>query len=132
MAADPDRPGAGRWVPPDADVMQLRAAAQDCRGCELWHDATQVVFGEGPERVRLMLVGEQPGDREDLVGEPFVGPAGKLLDRVGAERGVPLTLGERVAVVTTHPSALLRMQDESERQAAFDSMVADLTVAASR
>jgi DNA polymerase len=66
-------------VPGTRHVAALREAAQDCRGCELWRDATQTVFGEGPAPARLMLVGEQPGDKEDLAGEPFVGPAGRVL-----------------------------------------------------
>jgi uracil-DNA glycosylase family protein len=79
MAHDVDRPGAEQWVPEDAGLDELRHAAEDCRGCELWRDATQVVFSKGRPGARLMLVGEQPGDREDLEGEPFVGPAGRLL-----------------------------------------------------
>ena len=59
----------------------LRQAAAGCRACELWEPATQTVFGEGPETARIVFVGEQPGDQEDRAGEPFVGPAGKLLDR---------------------------------------------------
>src|SRR5207248_2574983 len=58
----------------------LRRAVRDCRGCDLWRNATQAVFGEGLARARVMLVGEQPGDREDLAGHPFVGPAGRVLD----------------------------------------------------
>ncbi|WP_324011853.1 UdgX family uracil-DNA binding protein [Microbacterium sp. JZ37] len=77
--ADIDRPGAGEWVPEGADLDGLRQAAETCRGCELWEDATQVVFSRGSAAARLMLVGEQPGDREDLEGEPFVGPAGRVL-----------------------------------------------------
>ena len=193
-------------MPASADIPQLRTAAQDCRGCELWQDATQVVFGEGPENARLILVGEQPGDREDLSGEPFVGPAGRLLDRamsaagierdgvyvtnsvkhfrfeqrgkrrihaspqvghitachpwidaeidavdpavivclgataaravmgrtvrIGAERGRPLPLLERTVVITVHPSSLLRLQDDAERDAAFEQFVSDLVAAA--
>ncbi len=179
---------------------------QGCRGCELWRDATQAVFGDGPADVRLMLVGEQPGDREDLAGEPFVGPAGGILDRaleaagidrdqvyltnavkhfrfeergkrrihrkpdvphieachpwldaeleridpavvvclgataaravlgravkIGEERGAPLGLGDRVAVVTVHPSSILRLRDRAGRDAALDGLVDDLRVAA--
>ena len=76
---DPDRPGAGAWLPATDDIEGLREAAQSCRGCELWREATQTVFGDGSAPAELMLVGEQPGDREDLAGEPFVGPAGHVL-----------------------------------------------------
>jgi uracil-DNA glycosylase family protein len=79
MADDEERPGAEQWVPAGADIAALREAAHDCRGCELYRDATQVVFSQGSARARILLVGEQPGDHEDLEGKPFVGPAGKLL-----------------------------------------------------
>ena len=203
---DRDRPGAERWVPDGAGLDALREAVQGCRGCELWQRATQAVFGEGRPRARLMLVGEQPGDREDREGEPFVGPAGRILaealvaaglDRddvyvtnavkhfrfeergkrrihkrpdvghinacrpwleaeldavdpavivclgataaravlgrpvtIGAERGIPIPAGDRVAVVTIHPSAVLRLRDTSERQAAIAGLVSDLKTAA--
>ncbi len=71
-----------------ADVDTLRRLAAGCHGCDLWARATQTVFGEGDPRSRVMLVGEQPGDQEDLSGHPFVGPAGKVLDRALAEAGV--------------------------------------------
>jgi DNA polymerase len=81
--------GAGKWVPDTPrSVEELRGAAQACEGCELYRDATQVVMGDGREDARLVLVGEQPGDKEDLVGEPFVGPAGRLLDKALAEAGL--------------------------------------------
>ncbi|MGN6575551.1 MAG: UdgX family uracil-DNA binding protein [Nocardioides sp.] len=73
-------PGAERWVPGRLSLRALREAAQECQGCELYRDATQAVVGEGPLSAPLVVVGEQPGDREDLAGEPFVGPAGRLLD----------------------------------------------------
>jgi DNA polymerase len=66
----------------------MRAAVQDCRACELYKGTTQAVPGEGPAKAKAMLVGEQPGDREDLEGHPFVGPAGALLDRALAEAGI--------------------------------------------
>jgi uracil-DNA glycosylase family protein len=197
---------AGPWLPERADVPSLRAAAAACRGCELWEDATQVVFSSGPGDAALALVGEQPGDQEDRHGEPFVGPAGRLLDtalreagvdreqvyltnavkhfrhttrgkrrlhqkpelrhlvacrpwldaelatvrpkvvvalgatagravlgravRVGAERG--RLLEEPPApptVLTTHPSALLRLRDRDERAAGLDALAADLALA---
>jgi uracil-DNA glycosylase len=83
-----ERPGAQEWVPDRLTISALRSAAQDCRGCELYQDATQAVIGEGPVDAPLMALGEQPGDKEDLAGEPFVGPAGKLLDRALAEAGL--------------------------------------------
>jgi DNA polymerase len=68
-------------LPPRPSVTALRRAAAGCRACPLWEGATQTVFGEGPARARMVLVGEQPGDREDLEGHPFVGPAGRELQR---------------------------------------------------
>jgi len=69
-------------------VAELRATAADCTACALYRTATQTVFGEGPEGSLVMLIGEQPGDAEDIAGHPFVGPAGKLLDRCLAEAGI--------------------------------------------
>jgi uracil-DNA glycosylase family protein len=89
-ADQPERPGAEHWVPDDADVADLRSAAEGCRGCELWAPATQVVFSQGSQHARMMMVGEQPGDKEDVQGEPFVGPAGALLRRAIDEAGIEL------------------------------------------
>jgi uracil-DNA glycosylase len=72
----------------DATIDALREAAAGCTACPLYRNATQTVFGEGPQGAVVMLVGEQPGDTEDLAGHPFVGPAGKLLDRCLAEAGI--------------------------------------------
>lgn len=83
-----ERPGADEWVPPNPSLDDLRRAAPGCRGCELHRDATQVVFSTGPARARIMLVGEQPGDREDREGVPFVGPAGVLLGRALEAAGI--------------------------------------------
>ena len=69
-------------------IAELRDAAEQCTACDLYRNATQTVFGEGPEAARVMFVGEQPGDAEDLAGHPFVGPAGKLLDRCLVEAGI--------------------------------------------
>jgi probable DNA metabolism protein len=74
--------------PSDDDIESLREQAAGCRACPLWKDATQTVFGEGPQHAQVMLVGEQPGDKEDLAGKPFVGPAGQMLDRALQEAGV--------------------------------------------
>ncbi|RZS64468.1 DNA polymerase [Agromyces ramosus] len=214
MGDEVERPGAAEWVPEGAPVDELRVAAHDCRGCELWRDATQEVFSTGRQGAPLMLVGEQPGDREDLAGEPFVGPAGRLLAgavdaagigrdrvyltnavkhfrfrmrgkrrihekpavahivacrpwleaefdavgpavivalgataarsvlgrtvRIGEVRGrvLPPDTADRPStlpapvVVTTHPSALLRIEDAAERAAAFEALVDDLRTAA--
>ncbi|WP_433118796.1 UdgX family uracil-DNA binding protein [Micromonospora sp. CA-246542] len=82
-------PGAQRFIPPDADTIDgLRAASGGCRGCELYRDATQTVFGRGDESARVVLVGEQPGDMEDQKGLPFVGPAGRLLRRAVDDAGL--------------------------------------------
>jgi uracil-DNA glycosylase family protein len=72
---------AEEFLPPRRSLTALRSAAAGCRGCHLHADATQTVFGEGLKRSRVMLVGEMPGDREDLAGHPFVGPAGRELDK---------------------------------------------------
>ncbi|MFC3073283.1 UdgX family uracil-DNA binding protein [Shinella pollutisoli] len=69
-------------------LEQMRAEAAECRRCDLYRDATQVVFGEGSEDARVLLVGEQPGDREDMLGRPFVGPAGRFLDACLEEAGI--------------------------------------------
>lgn len=71
--------GAGEFVPAEADLPTLKQAAASCRGCELYKNASQTVFGEGDQGAKIMLVGEIPGDREDREGRPFVGPAGRLL-----------------------------------------------------
>jgi DNA polymerase len=86
-----DVPSALPFIPREHNLSAFREAAKGCRGCDLWKRATQTVFGEGERRAVAMLVGEQPGNDEDLAGRPFVGPAGKILDRaleaVGVDRG---------------------------------------------
>jgi DNA polymerase len=79
---------AAPYVPPAISLAQLREAAAGCRGCDLYCRATQTVFGEGPGNARLVFVGEQPGDQEDLAGRPFVGPAGQVFDEALAEVGI--------------------------------------------
>jgi uracil-DNA glycosylase family protein len=188
---------------------ELREAAAGCRACDLWKSGTQTVFGEGKPRAELMLVGEQPGDREDIEGRPFVGPAGKLLDqaleRAGIERDnvyitnvvkhfkwkprgkrrihqkpnaeeinacrpwldaelesvkprVLVCLGATAAqallgrtfrvsrqrgqfvesplaplvTATVHPSSILRVEDDDERQEAMDELVGDLAKVAAK
>src|ERR1044071_6447661 len=188
-------------------LSALRKAENDCHRCPLYRTATQAVPGEGPSHAKVMLVGEQPGDKEDLAGKPFVGPAGRVLDQALADAGIPrnetfvtnavkhfkfeprgkrrlhkkpnayeierckwwfeqeraivkpelivalgatgaravmgraVTIGKlrgqalsfddgtRV-VITIHPSALLRMQDDAERHAAYAAFVKDLKIAA--
>jgi len=198
--------GAAAWVPVGGGINELAGAVHACRGCELWRPATQAVFGAGASPAALMLVGEQPGDREDLAGEPFVGPAGGVLDRalaaagigsetiyltnavkhfrfeergkrrihktpavghvtacapwldaeldavnpavvvclgataaravfgrtaaVGRERGRLQSARGRRAMITAHPSGILRIREPGERAQAFDSLVADLRAAA--
>src|SRR5690242_16248444 len=83
-----DYPGAGPWVPKRLSLSAIRTSAQACEGCDLHRDATQAVVGDGPLGARIMAIGEQPGDKEDLAGEPFVGPAGRLLDRALEDAGI--------------------------------------------
>jgi DNA polymerase len=203
-----DEPRSARpFVPATRSLDALRRAAGECRGCDLYKRATQVVFGAGARRARLLLIGEQPGDREDLEGQPFVGPAGALLTRALEEAGVDpadvyitnavkhfsweprgkrrihkkpraseiracrpwleaelqavrpsviVCLGATASqslmgsgfkltahrgtilespwagavVATIHPSAVLRAPDSEARRAAFEGLVADLSVAA--
>ena len=82
-------PTAAAFLPKKRNLKSLEKAASRCEGCPLFANATQTVFGAGPASARVIMIGEQPGDREDQEGEPFVGPAGKLLDKVLAEVGVP-------------------------------------------
>ena len=88
MPAREVHPGARQWVPEHPTLPSLHDAMQGCRGCDLYRDATQAVMGSGDAEASLMLLGEQPGDQEDLAGEPFVGPAGKVLDRALADAGI--------------------------------------------
>ncbi|MFE9868460.1 UdgX family uracil-DNA binding protein [Streptomyces sp. NPDC005506] len=83
--------GAARYVPRRGGLPSLRRAAAACQGCPLFEDATGTVFGEGSSSARIVLVGEQPGDQEDHLGEPFVSPAGRLLHKALAEAGIDET-----------------------------------------
>lgn len=194
------------WVPESREIDDLESASHDCRGCELWEPATQVVFSSGERSARIVLVGEQPGDQEDRQGEPFVGPAGRLLDqalegagidrsaayltnavkhfrfeprgkrrihqkpelrhvaachpwfdaeleavqprvvvamgataaravlgrtvKIGESRGQVLEGPDRPVVVTTHPSAVLRLRGRDGYDDAFAALVDDLRLAA--
>ena len=88
MPARNPYPTAAAFLPEKLSLSALRDAVQECRGCPLYANATQAVFGEGPLKAEVVLVGETPGDQEDLAGAPFVGPAGKLLDRALDEAGI--------------------------------------------
>jgi DNA polymerase len=204
-----DTTSAADFLPPRRNLTSLRQAAAGCRGCGLWENATQTVFGAGLRRAEVMLVGEQPGDREDREGKPFVGPAGRVLDRALTEAGIeresayvtnavkhfkwrprgrrrlhqtprageidacrpwldaelevvrPRALialgataakalfgpkvrvtrdrGRRLEVaaaafgaVTIHPSAVLRVQDQTEREEAFSALAEDLAFVAAQ
>lgn len=117
-----ERPGAQEWVPQTHDVRVLREAAQDCRGCELWQDATQTVFGDGPASAKLMLVGEQPGDKEDLAGEPFVGPAGRILAEALAAAGI-----DAQDVYVTNAVKHFRFEQRGKRRIHEKPQVAHIT-----
>ncbi|MFC3690076.1 UdgX family uracil-DNA binding protein [Aquipuribacter hungaricus] len=119
---DVERPGAQQWVPgsdegtagpagghPDVDA--LRAAAPACRGCELWEPATQVVFSAGNPHGRVVLVGEQPGDVEDTQGIPFVGPAGRLLQKALDEAGL-----QRQDLYVTNAVKHFRFEQKGKRR----------------
>jgi uracil-DNA glycosylase len=87
---------AGPLVPEQASLPKLREAAADCKACDLWKSGTQTVFGEGTRNAEIVFVGEQPGDKEDLAGRPFVGPAGRVLDEALEAAGID----RRLAYVT--------------------------------
>jgi uracil-DNA glycosylase family protein len=199
---------AAKFVPARRTLENLRSAARSCEGCDLYRNATQTVFGEGAEKASLLLVGEQPGDMEDREGHPFVGPAGRILDRalgeaeiprqqvyitnavkhfkfiqrgkrrlhqkplirqvtacrpwleaefqaiqpkvvvcmgataaqsvlgrsvrVTEERGRFLSNGERTVFLTTHPSAILRLREKSERDEAFRRLVDEMKLVGSK
>ena len=91
MSRVPATGSAADFLPERRALPALRAAAARCHGCPLWARGTQTVFGEGPRRARVMLVGEQPGHEEDLAGKPFVGPAGRALDRALEAAGIART-----------------------------------------
>jgi uracil-DNA glycosylase family protein len=110
--------GADAFLPPQRDLPGLRRAASGCHGCDLYRAATQTVFGEGPGRARLMLVGETPGDREDRAGHVFVGPAGRELDAVLAAAGIDRAAAYLTNVVKHfkfHESGRRRIHDKPTR-----------------
>jgi len=102
---------AADLIPKHPTIASLREAARGCRACDLWKHATQTVFGEGGRDAPLMLVGEQPGDAEDLAGRPFVGPAGRLLDRALEAAGI-----ERRGVYVTNVVKHFKWQPRGKRR----------------
>ena len=99
------------WVPESRELSDLESAAHDCRGCELWEPATQVVFSAGDTSARIVLVGEQPGDQEDEQGEPFVGPAGRVLDEALADAGI-----DRESAYLTNAVKHFRFEQRGKRR----------------
>src|SRR4051812_46838277 len=104
-------PGADVYVPHGKSLDVLADAVQRCKGCDLYKAATQAVWGQGARSARLMLVGEQPGDREDLAGEPFVGPAGHLLDQALADAGI-----DRADVYITNSVKHFKFEERGKRR----------------
>src|SRR4249920_1635671 len=97
--------------PTKISLTRVRDEARGCRACDLWKIGTQTVFGEGPRGAALMLIGEQPGDAEDLSGHPFVGPAGRLLDRALADAGI-----ERASVYVTNAVKHFKWEPRGKRR----------------
>jgi DNA polymerase len=102
---------AADFIPEQRTLPGLRAAVQECRGCDLYQHATQAVFGEGPRASSIVFVGEQPGDEEDRLGHPFVGPAGRLLDRALQEAGI-----DRVTVYVTNAVKHFKFEERGKRR----------------
>jgi uracil-DNA glycosylase len=102
---------AAAYLPDRIDHESLREAAQRCRGCDLWRNATQAVIGEGPDSAEAMFVGEQPGDQEDVEGLPFVGPAGRMFDKALAEVGI-----DRSRVYVTNAVKHFKWQPRGKRR----------------
>lgn len=102
---------AAAYLPEVRSIAQLTNAVQSCRGCDLYQHATQAVFGEGPSPARVAMVGEQPGDQEDIQGHPFVGPAGRLLDRALADAGI-----ERAEVYITNAVKHFKFEERGKRR----------------
>jgi DNA polymerase len=114
MADSPTAPepnDATPFLPERRSLKALREAAAGCRGCHLWHGTTQTVFGEGQKRAQVMFVGEQPGDREDREGRPFVGPAGRELDRALEAVGI-----DRTQVYVTNVVKHFKFEERGKRR----------------
>lgn len=110
MAKRPPK-DAAELIPDRPTLSSVREAAKDCQACDLWKRGTQTVFGDGARKAELMFVGEQPGDQEDLIGHPFVGPAGKLLDRALAEAGI-----DRATVYVTNVVKHFKWEPRGKRR----------------
>ncbi len=102
---------AAEYLPKKKTLPVLREAVQDCRGCDLYKNATQAVFGEGPARARIVFIGEQPGDEEDKRGRPFVGPAGRLFERALEEAGI-----DRKVVYVTNAVKHFKFEERGKRR----------------
>jgi uracil-DNA glycosylase family protein len=102
---------AAEYVPTTGGLPVLRQAVQECRGCELYRRASQAVFGEGPRSAAVVFIGEQPGDEEDRRGKPFVGPAGRLLDRALEEVGI-----DRSATYVTNAVKHFKFEERGKRR----------------
>ena len=102
---------AAKLIPDRPTIASVRDAAKDCQACDLYLRGTQTVFGEGARKAQLMFVGEQPGDQEDLAGHPFVGPAGKLLDRALADAGI-----DRAGVYVTNVVKHFKWEPRGKRR----------------
>jgi DNA polymerase len=103
--------GAAEFIPDRKTLPVLREAVQDCRGCGLYRDATQAVFGEGPQSSSIVFIGEQPGDDEDRLGHPFIGPAGRLFDRALKEAGI-----DRSDVYITNAVKHFKFEERGKRR----------------
>ena len=106
-----DVPTAAPWVPPNPTLPKLQIASQGCKGCDLWKRGTQTVFGEGASHARVLFVGEQPGDKEDIEGKPFVGPAGNLLNKALDAAGI-----DRTAVYVTNAVKHFKWEPRGKRR----------------
>ena len=111
MTAGAEPGAAAAWVPAAPTLPKLRDAAAGCQACHLWQRGTQTVFGEGAKGAALMLVGEQPGDQEDVAGRPFVGPAGRLLDGALAEAEI-----DRASVYVTNVVKHFKWEPRGKRR----------------
>ncbi|HZO56512.1 MAG TPA: UdgX family uracil-DNA binding protein, partial [Bryobacteraceae bacterium] len=106
-----DPASAEQYLPERPTLPRLREAVQSCRGCDLYKNATQAVFGEGPQSAQIVFIGEQPGDEEDLKGHPFVGPAGRLFDRALQDAGI-----DKSEVYVTNTVKHFRFEERGKRR----------------